>query len=269
MIRTAILIALALLLAGCSRVQLVGGRDEGDTIASILAQPYDGPQQRIIIAPLRDHSSGDDSIASQLALLIDADEPPTASDILGGVHELLTTALFNSGRFILLEREGVDELLAEQQFDAPLNAEQQATLEGAELLLLGAVTAFNSGSSGGFAFPIPFPIGDNGDFGVLDVELRSAYIALDLRLVEVKTGRLLATTAVEGRTRKFGVGLAGLYTIGGGRLELPGLLSFYQNTPIEQAMMKMAVSATRSLVESSDPEAKRLRDERELEELLP
>ena len=232
MIRTATLIALALLLSGCSGVQLVGGKDEGDSITSVLAQPYDGPQQRLIIAPLRDHSSGDDSIASQLALLIDADEPPSASDILGGVHELLTNALFNSGHFILLEREGVDELLAEQQFDAPLNAAQQATLEGAELLLLGGITAFNTGSSGGFAFPIPFPIGDNGDFGVLDVELRNAYVAMDLRLVEIKTGRLLATTAVEGRTRKFGVGLAGLYSIGGGSLELPGLLSFYQNLTV-------------------------------------
>ncbi len=263
----AAIIALALLFNGCSGVQLVGG--EGDTITSVITQPYDGPQRRLIVAPLRDDSSGSESIASQLELLIDVDEPPSASDILGGLHELLTNALFNSRHFILLEREGVEELLAEQQFEAPLGAAQQATLEGAELLLLGAVTAFNTGNSGGLAFPIPFPIGDNGDFGVLDVELRSAYVAMDLRLVEIKTGRLLATTAVEGRTRKFGVGLAGLYSIGGGSLELPGLLSFYQNTPIEQAMMKMAVSATQSLVESADPEVKRLRMERELEELLP
>ena len=262
------LLLLGVLQLACGSTQLRNGSNDGNTIAEVLTQPYDGPQRRLIIAPLRDHSSGNDSIASQLELLIDVDEPPSASAILGGVHELLSNALFNSGRFILLEREGLDELLAEQQFDAPLGAEQQATLEGAELLLLGAVTAFNTGSSGGIAFPIPFPIGDNGDFGVLDVELRSAYVALDLRVVEIKTGRVLTTTAVEGRTRKFGVGLAGLYSIGGGSLELPGLLSFYQNTPIEQAMMKMAVAASQSLAESVDPALKQQREEREMEELL-
>ena len=267
MLRIAALL-LALLQLGCSGTQLRNGSNDGNTIAEVLAQPYNGPQRRIVIAPLHDHSSGEQSIASQLELLIDVDEPPSASAILSGIQELMTSALFNSGRFILLEREGVDELMAEQQFDAPLNADQQATLEGAELLLLGAVSAFDTGSSGGFAFPIPIPLGDNGDFGVLDVEMRTAYVAMDLRLIEIKTGRLLATTAVEGRTRKFGVGLAGLYSIGGGHLELPGLLSYYQNTPMEQAIMKMTVAASQSLAESVDPALKQQREEREMEELL-
>ena len=267
MLRITAVLLLTLLQLGCSGAQLRDGN--GNTIADVLAQPYDGPQRRIIVAPLHDHSSGKQSVASQLELLIDVDTPPNASDILGGIHELMTSALFNSGRFILLEREGLEALLEEQQFSDPLNAEQQATLEGAELLLLGAVTAFDTGSSGGFAFPIPFPIGDNGDVGVLDVEMRTAYVSMDLRLVEIKSGRVLATTAVEGKTRKFGIGLAGLYTVGGGHLKLPGLLSYYQNTPMEQAIMKMTVAATQSLAESIDPALKQQREEREMEELLP
>lgn len=265
--RITALLLLALLQHGCSTTQLHKGN--ADTITEVLAQPYNGPKRRIVVAPLRDHSSGKQSIASQLEILIDADSPPSAKEILGGIHELLTSALFNSGRFILLEREGLDELLAEQQFDAPLNAAQQTTLEGAELLLLGAVTAFDTGESGGFAFPIPIPLSDNGDFGVLDVEMRTAYAAMDLRLVEVKSGRVLASSAVEGRTRKFGLGLAGLYTVGGGHLELPGLLSYYQNTPMEQAIMKMTVAATQSLAESLDPELKQQREALEMDEILP
>ena len=269
MLRISVLLLLGVLQLACSSTQLRNGSDDGDTIAEVLAQPYDGPQRRIVVAPLRDHSSGEQSIASHLELLINVDEPPSAQAILAGIHELMTSALFNSGRFILLEREGLDELIAEQQFDAPLNADQQATLEGAELLLLGAVTAFDTGSSGGFAFPIPIPLGDNGDFGVLDVEMRTAYVAMDLRLIEIKTGRLLATTAVEGRTRKFGVGLAGLYSVGGGHLELPGLLSYYQNTPMEQAIMKMTVAASQSLAESLDPDLKQRRQAEELDDIFP
>lgn len=267
MVRYTALLLFVMLQLGCSGAQVQGGN--GDTIAEVLAQPYDGPKHRIVVAPLRDHSSGKQSIASQLELLIDADSPPSAKDILGGIHELLTSALFNSGRFILLEREGLDAILDEQQFNAPLGTAQQASLEGAEYLLLGAVTAFDTGSSGGFAFPIPVPLNDNGDFGIVDVEMRKAYVSMDLRLVEVKTGRVLATTAVEGQTRKFGVGLASLYTVGGGHLELPGLLSYYQNTPMEQAIMKMSMLATQSLAESVDPELKRRREAKEMEALLP
>lgn len=263
----AVLLLLCLLQLGCSGAALRG--DSSDSVAEVLAQPYDGPKRRIVVAPLHDHSSGKQSIGSHLGLLIDTDTPPSAQAILGGIHELLTSALFNSGRFLLLEREGLDELLAEQQFNAPLDAATQSTLEGTEFLLLGAVTAFDTGESGGLAFPIPFPIGDNGDVGVLDVEMRTAYVAMDLRLVEVKTGRVVATTAVEGKTRKFGLGLAGIYSVGGGHLELPGLLSYYENTPMEQAIMKMTVAATQSLAESIDPELRRQREEREMEALLP
>jgi curli biogenesis system outer membrane secretion channel CsgG len=264
--RIVALLLLALLQPGCTSTQLRGGN--GATITEVLAQPYDGPQHRIVVAPLRDHSSGEQSIGAQLALLTDTQTPPAASDILGGIHELLTAALFDSGRFILLERAELDALLREQQFNAPLTAAQQRSLEGAELLLMGAVTAFDTGSSGGFAFPIPVPLNDDGDFGVLDVEMRTAYVAMDLRLVEVKSGRVVATTSVEGKTRKFGVGLAAIYSVGGGRLELPGLLSYYENTPMEQAIMKMTVAATQSLAESIDPALRRQREERELQELL-
>ncbi|MDH5785720.1 MAG: CsgG/HfaB family protein [Chromatiales bacterium] len=263
---TAILLPL-LVLSGCSGTAVRNG--EGDSVATILAQPYDGPRHRIVIAPLRDHSSGEESIGEQLALLVDTDEPPSAGAILGGIHELMTNALFNSGRFILLEREGLDAVLAEQQFNSPLDDATQATLEGAEFLLLGAVTAFDTGQSGGFAFPIPIPLGDNGDFGVLDVEMRTAYVAMDLRLVEIKSGRVVNTTAVEGKTRKFGIGLAHLFSVGGSHLQLPGLLSFYQNTPMEQAIMKMTVAATRSLAESLDPSLKQQRETAEMEALLP
>lgn len=260
---------LLLLLTACSSSHIRGGG--GETVAAVLAQPLDGPLPRLVIAPLRDQSSGRQSIARQRSLLIDGDEPPDAASILGGIRDLLGQALFDSGRFTLLEREELETLFREQDFEAPLSQTQQATLEGADLLLLGAVTAFDTGNSGGIAFPVPIPLGDD-DIGILDVEMRTAYVAMDLRLVEVASGRVLATTAVEGRTRKFGIGMSRFYHLGGGHLELPGLLAYFQNTPMEQAIMKMAVAASRSLAESLDPAMAGEREEwerQELESLLP
>jgi len=256
-VRSSLLCALLLLplLAGCSAQRVV--QQGAESIAATQSLPVKGERKRLAIAPLLDRS-GDakgSHISAQLGLLTGDDSRVRARDILSGIRDLLTTALFNRGGFIVLEREGLDEVMAEQAFSAGDNAldeESRSRLEGAELLLLGAVTAFDMGESGGLAFPVPVPLGDRGDIGVLDVEMRTAYVAMDLRLV-VATGRVVATTAVEGRARKFGIGLAGIFTARGGHIKLPGLLSLFANTPIEQAMLEMSEAAGAQITAAAYP----------------
>lgn len=251
-------LVLLLLLAGCSGgANVVQG--EGRSIGEIQGEPWDGPLRRIVVAPLLDHTAtGEHSaIVEQVGLLTGEDKAESARKLLGGMRDLLTTALFNTGRFILLEREGLDEVMAEQAFGsnaASFNEPMQRQLEGAELLLLGAVTTFDPASSGGLAFPLPVPLNDNGDIGVLDVEMRTAYLAMDMRLIDVASGRVVSSTAVEGRARKFGVAMAGIYSAGGGHIKLPGLLSLYHNTPMEQATLKMVDTAALELVKQTFPE---------------
>lgn len=267
--RSGSLILLLLLLAGCSgSASVVQG--DGRRIGEIQGAPYDGPLKRLAIAPILDHTGddGDSQIGTQIGLLIGDDSDVQSREILGGVRDLLTTALFNTGHFLLLEREGLDEVMAEQTFAGSgraLPAEMQHQLEGAELLLLAAVTGFDMGESGGIAFPVPIRLSDSGDIGVLDVEMRTAYLAMDLRLVDVVTGRVVATTAVEGRARKFGMAMAGFYTAGGGHFKLPGVLSVFNNTPMEVATLKMVDAAAQELVGRLFPEVaeeqKRLEDE--------
>lgn len=243
---------------------------EGRRIGEIRGLPYDGPLKRIAIAPILDHSGKDGAgaIATRIGLLTGDDSDARARDILSGIRDLMTTALFNTGHFILLEREGLAEVMTEQTFSSggqPLSSAVQQQLEGADLLLLGAVTAFDMGSSGGIAFPIPVRLNNNGDIGVLDVEMRTAFLAMDLRLVDVATGRVVATTAVEGKARKYGMAMAGFYTAGGGHFKLPGILSVFTNTPMEQATLKVADTAARELVMATYPEVaeeqKRLEEE--------
>lgn len=263
---------LLLLLAGCSGQRVV---QEGDTaIETVQALPANGEHKRLVIAPLLDRTNGarGSSITAQIGLLTGDDSKISARDILSGMRDLLTTDLFNRGDFIMLEREGLDEVLTEQAFaadDQKLDTHSTPTLEGADLLLFGAVTAFDMGESGGLAFPIPVPLGDRGDVGVLDVEMRTAYVAMDLRLVEVATGRIVHTTAVEGRARKFGVGLASVFTAGGGRIKLPGLLSLFANTPIEKAMLDMAEAAGEDITAAAYPETKSRQQQENLWDDLP
>jgi curli biogenesis system outer membrane secretion channel CsgG len=271
-----LLLLLLVLLTGCSGgANVVMG--EGKRIGEIQGEPYDGPLKRIAVAAVLDHTGGKSGsdITRQLGLLTHDTHKARASDILSGIRDLMTTALFNTGRFTLLEREGLNEVIAEQTFqegNRSLPSKLKRKLEGAELLLLTAVTDFDMGASGGLAFPIPIKLNDHGDVGVLDVEMRTAHVAMDMRLVDVATGRVVATTAVEGSARKFGVAMAGIFGANGGHLRLPGLLSLFSNTPIEGATLEMVDSAARELVKKAIPptEAERKKaEEKALWESIP
>jgi len=269
--RVACILSLLLMLSGCSGgASVVQG--EGRRIGEIQDIPYDGPLKRIAIAPILDHTAkgSASAIVTQVGLLTGDDSKVSARDILSGVRDLLTTALFNTDRFILLEREGLDEVMTEQTFSAgekSLPSTLQQQLEGAQYLLLGAVTAFDMGESGGVALPVPVRLNDRGDVGVLDVEMRTAHLAMDLRVVEVKTGRVVATTAVEGKTRKFGMAMAGFYGAHGGHFKLPGLLSVFNNTPMESATLKMVDTAAQQIVLKMFPEVAAERKRKEDEQM--
>ncbi|MEW6648111.1 MAG: CsgG/HfaB family protein [Pseudomonadota bacterium] len=249
----------AVLLAGCSSTADVT-RGGGLGIAEVQAEAYDGPKARIAVGRIIDRSSGKNSLPAQLGLLLGNDQQLSADDFLGGIRDLLTTAIFQSGRYIVLEREHLKDVMTEQEFatsrragdTTPLPLDQ---LEGVDLLLVGALTGFDAGESGGIAFPIPIPLGnDHRNWGVVDLEIRTASATLDLHVIDVATGRVVAAIAVEGTARKFGAAWAGVFSPRHGYLRLPGLLSVFENTPVERALGDMVDEAATALVEKTPPE---------------
>jgi curli biogenesis system outer membrane secretion channel CsgG len=129
-----------------------------------------------------------------------------------------------------------------------------ATLEGADLLVVGALTSFDGAASGGIALPIPIPLSTrNHDFGILNLQMRTATASLDIRVIDIKTGRVVSTVAVEGSAHKFGAGLTGFFSPGGGYLHVPGLLSAFENTPVEKALRDMVQQAAEDIA-SKTPE---------------
>ncbi len=249
----------AVLLAGCGSSADVT-RGGGLGIAEIQAETYAGPKARIAVGRITDQTSGENSLLSHIGLLLGDDHALTAEDFLGGVRDLLTTAVFQTGRYIVLEREQLDDVMVEQEFAASRRVGDTSTLplgqlEGVDLLLVGALTGFDAGESGGLAFPLPVPLGsDHRNWGVVDIELRTAVATLDLRLVDVTTGRIVAAIAVEGKAHKFGAAWAGLLSARHGYVRLPGLLSVFENTPVEKALGNMVDAAVQALVEKTPAE---------------
>lgn len=253
-----------LLLTGCATTAEVtkGG---GASIGEAQAEKYDGPKARITVGAIVDKTgSADkkDSLRYQLNVLrrrSGSSESFQSENVVGGIRDLITTALFQSNRFIVLERGAISDVLVEQEFSASGKVGEASRIpigqvEGAELLVVGALTGFDAAAAGGGGFPIPIPINRGRDFVVLDVEIRKSHVAMDLRVIDVRTGRIVSTVAVEGSARKFGAGLSGFArTRHGGMVRIPTVLRGFANTPVEKAISEMVDAAVTHVVEKTPP----------------
>jgi curli biogenesis system outer membrane secretion channel CsgG len=183
----------------------------GPGIAEAQAVPYNGPKARITVSKFVDKSA------------------KGYGQIGEGMTDMLTTALFNTNRFIVLERGELGEVLREQDLAASGRIKKgteapTGEIEGAELLLVGAITEFEpnaTGFGGGLVLP-----GFGAGLGV-----KNAHIAIDIRIIDAKTSRILAAQSVEGKAQDIG-GLGGI-AVGG-----PLAIGFggFAKTPMEKAI---------------------------------
>jgi curli biogenesis system outer membrane secretion channel CsgG len=246
-------------LAGCANTATVtsGG---GPTIAQAQAEPASGAKYRIAVGSIVDKTdpNAEDSLTRQLAAInagLPKDRQLGVAAITEGVRDMLVTELFNTGQFIVLERAHLDDALVEQEFAQSARVGDATRiplgqLEGAELLVVGAITAFDAGTSG-LALPIPVPLGSwrNG-VGIFNLSFKRGFVAMNLRVIDVASGRIVAAQTVEGRNTKFGVNLEGLAGGHIGYVPLPkGLLGYFQNTPVEEALQKMVAAAVAKIAE--------------------
>lgn len=183
------------------------------------AQLYQGLKARIAVARLQ-NKSGNKFWYS-----------PSIGD---GMADQLTSALFNSNRFIVLERQTLGDVPREQDTSAPIGQGK-----GADLLVVGAVSDFKdkaSGSQGG------------GVLGAITGGFKKANIAIDLRMIDAKTSRVLAETTVEGASTDSELGTA----LGGG--PLGGALEEWKNSPMEQAL-RSAINQSVEFIAVKTPQA--------------
>jgi len=102
-------------------------------------------------------------------------------------------------------------------------------IEGAELLVYGVVSEFQMGSSGGglsIGLPnLPLRVGGG---------LSNAHMAIDMRVVDTATGRILFANRVQGKATDYNARIGTRF--GGGRTTMPISLGGYSNTPMEKAI---------------------------------
>ena len=118
-------------------------------------------------------------------------------DFGDGMADMLNTALLASKRFILLERKDLADVTAELALPGvdPSSVAGPGKLLGAQILFRGAVTELsysktNTSVGGG---------GVVGDFIDAKGASFTAMCAIDLKVIEVETGRVLQSVRTEGR----------------------------------------------------------------------
>jgi curli biogenesis system outer membrane secretion channel CsgG len=210
-----------------------------------------------------------DGPKASLAVAAFAIKAPKAKDVSGdGLADMLATALFESNRFIVLERQALPALAAEQKLGAsggksPSAAPGNGQIEGADLLVIGAVTEFEPGAAGAKASASDRgastnnPSGGNKKAGsatiskILDGAIGSvamSHVAIDLRVVDARTSRVVAATRVEGKATD--LDLSGLGKLAGSNLGVG--LSVYARTPMEKAI-RLAIREAVQFVGSKTP----------------
>src|SRR5262249_12382826 len=225
---------------GTAEAQLFGPKatvtsPEGKSIEEAQSEAYDGPKARIAVAQFKDKTG----------------KGWWTGAIGDGMADMLATALFHSNRYIVLERQTLGDVLKEQDL-ATAGRIKKGTeaptgeIEGAELLITGAVTEFEGAQSG-----VGGGIGGIGGaagriLGGIAGGIKNAHMAIDVRVVDTKTSRIVAATSVEGKATDFALGGALAGAGSGGALG--GALGGWSKTPTEKALRICIQEAVKFIV---------------------
>ena len=151
-----------------------------------------------------------------------------------GMREMLVTALHNSGYFIVVERMDLQGLAAEQTLShsrmaRPESALPESRMDIAEIMVYAAVTEFEpQAKSANWVNVMPrMPLAISQNYN-------ESHMALDMRVVDVASGRVLATQRIPGLAISMQVSLSTV--IPGLPIGIPVGLSMYRNTPMELAI---------------------------------
>lgn len=204
-------------LAGCFSF----GRPKKESVKVIL-QPevpaYSGPRATLTMADF------------------DVKAAKATSEIGAQLRRMVAKSLAATNRFVLVER-GENERSAG-------SSEADTSVPSSELIISAAVTEFEpqvSGGSGGIG-------GGGGEArgalgGLLGSNLNKAHMALEIRIADAATSKVLETSLVQGQATD----VSGIFP---GEAPLGDGLSAYAKTPMEKAIRICVAETVRRISES-------------------
>jgi len=214
----------------------------GPSISEAQAEKYDGPKARLAVGEFKDKTARGGGNQGWLSMF-----GVSWKQIGDGMREMLTTSLFQTNRYIVLEREQLGEVLKEQDLGESGRIKKGTEAKigeiyGADLIITAAVTEFDTGTKGlaGGTKVLGVTVGGG---------VKKAHIAIDIRIIDANTSQIVAATSVEGDASSFGIG--GAANIGG---SLPVGLGGFSKTPVEKAIRVCIQKAVEYIVSQTPRE---------------
>ncbi|MHB8881798.1 MAG: CsgG/HfaB family protein [Thermodesulfovibrionales bacterium] len=194
----------------------------------VVYAPYTGPKKRIAVTKFDNKVKGTYG----------------SWNIGEGMAEQLTTALIKTGRFVVVERRAMQDILGEQELGQTGVIKKETAAKvgqvlGAQIIVRGVVSEFEQAESGG---------GGGIGFGGFRIGGRSsnAHVGIDIRLIDSSTGQVLTSHNAVGKVESSGV------AIGVSR----GMVDFgadsFKNAPIGQATRQAIEDAVRFIVDTME-----------------
>ncbi|MBI5074145.1 MAG: hypothetical protein HZB62_03080 [Nitrospirae bacterium] len=161
-----------------------------------------------------------------------------------GMADQLATALIKTNRFVVVERQALQEVLGEQELGQTgiIKKETQAKVGqvlGAQILIRGVVSEFEQAESGG---------GGGIGYGGFRIGGKSsnAHVGIDIRLIDATSGQVLTSHNSVGKAESSGI------AVGVSR----GMVDFgadsFKNAPIGQATRQAIEEAVNFIVNTME-----------------
>jgi curli biogenesis system outer membrane secretion channel CsgG len=155
-----------------------------------------GPKKRAIVTAMEVKVQGVVTTAptpsgDTTVVTLDIEQP---TEFGTGLTDMLVTALVSSGRFLVMERQHLEEIERELALTGRSFGDDETTrLLPAQIIVRGSVTELKMRRSGTGLGGV---LGDRVGFNQARAE---ASVALDLKIIEVETGRVLDSVKAEGK----------------------------------------------------------------------
>lgn len=172
-------------------------------------QPLPGPKRTVVVAPFTGTTAFKQKFGDW--------------DLGGGLAAMLTSALVESGQFIVADRVNIQQIFSEQQMIAtglsrPGTGPSLGQITGGQLLIRGNLSEFQTDVEGGGA-NAAVSVGVLGDivdniFGSVGVETSTGVVGMDIHVIDMTTSTVLKSITVkkeaEGTGVDFQVGYSGI-----------------------------------------------------------
>ena len=227
-----------------------------DTTLADELGPYSGPKARLAVTDFqwKVQSKGTrikiKGIPGSQGIEISQEET-----YMTGLQDMLTTALFQSKRYRVVERQALDSVLKEQKLGqtgvvSQPTAAKVGAVKGADILVVAAVTGWEPGTSGASAGGGGMIGGTFGKVMALGAgiagSMKKSSMAMDIRLIDSSTSEIISATSVQGVAKdvNFGVLAGGFMNFAG----MGGGLSGFAKTPMEKAIRTCIYEAVKFVV---------------------